>query len=110
MAKYGPITKTLKKATPVVRTADNVVKSWSIEVMYSTEGTPEYGPYKATYSENEDVEYMGKTADQFTQAELLSFMPDVLENHVFDAHYEAHKIPPKEETLGDFNFNDLPLE
>lgn len=99
-AKY-PYTKVLKKASPTVRTADNVVKSWDIEVIYKANSNG----WSRTYPHREDVEYLNKTVSQFTKSELLSFsnLPDA----VWDAHYEAHNMPPTEERVGDFNLNDL---
>lgn len=110
MAKYTPITKTLKKATPVVRTSDNVVKSWDIEVVYSYAGDEEkeLPAWKTTYSETEDVEYMNKTVGEFTKKELIGFMNPQIENSIFEAHYEAFNLPAKEERNNEFNVNDLP--
>ena len=109
MAKYEPITKTLKKATPTIRTEDNVVKSWDIEVVYAYAGDEAKGlpAWKTTYTENEDVEYLGKTATQFTQAELIGFMSPMIENHIFEAHYEAFNLPATEEHVHNFDINSL---
>jgi len=109
MAKYTPIIKTLKKATPVIRKEDDVVKSWEIDVVYAYEGdsAADLPAWKTTYSENEDVEYMNKTVDQFTKTELISFMNPQIENAIFEAHYEANNIPAKEERQSDFNINSL---
>lgn len=109
MPKYEPITKTLKKATPTIRTGDNVVKSWDIEVVYAYAGDEEKGlpAWKTTYSENEDVEYLGKTADQYTKAELIGFMGPMIENHIFEAHYEAFNLPATEERVDNFDINSL---
>lgn len=110
MAKYTPIIKTLKHATPVVKTSDNVVKSWDIEVVYAYAGDETQGlpAWKTTYSENEDVEYMNKTVEEFTKSELISFMNPQIENAIFEAHYEAFNLPAKEERDSQFNINDLP--
>lgn len=109
MPKYEPITKTLKKATPVIRKADNIVKSWDIEVVYSYAGdaAQDLPAWKTSYSENEDVEYLGKTADQFTKSELIGFMNPQIENAIFEAHYESQNLPAKEERQGDFDLNSL---
>lgn len=109
MAKYGPITKTLKKASPLVRTADGVVKQWEIEVVYSYAGDEAAGlpAWKTTYSEREDVEYLGKTVDQFTKAELIGFMNPLMENSIFEAHYEAFNLPAQEERTSNFDINSL---
>ncbi len=111
MPKYSPITKTLKKAEPTVRTSDNVVKQWEIEVIYSYAGDEDADPalpaWKTTYSETEDVEYMNKTVSQFTKSELVAMMPTNLENHIFEAHYEAHNMAPTE-TRQQVNLSDIP--
>ena len=111
MAKYSPITKTLKKATPTVKNDTGVVKYWDIEVVYAYAGDEAQSlpAWKTTYSENEDVEYMNKTVDQFTKSELISFMNPQLENVIFEAHYEANNMPApaKEERVGDFDINSL---
>jgi len=109
MPKYAPITKTLKKATPTVRAADNVVKSWEIEVVYSYAGDEvnNLPAWKTSYSENEDVEYLGKTVDQFTKAELIGFMSPMIENHIFEAHYDSQNLPATEERVGNFDINSL---
>lgn len=104
MAKY-PATKTLKKAQPTVNIDDNVVKKWDIEVVYKhtrDDGTT----WSRAYPHTEDVEYLNKTPSQFTKAELIGFMPSNMDV-IFDAHYEAHNIPPTEEKVSDFNINDL---
>jgi Rps23 Pro-64 3,4-dihydroxylase Tpa1-like proline 4-hydroxylase len=109
MAKYAPITKTLKKATPTARSADGIVKSWDIEVVYSYAGDEENNlpAWKTSYSENEDVEYMEKTVDQFTKAELIGFMSPMIENHIFEAHYESQNLPATEERVSNFDINSL---
>lgn len=109
MAKYQPIEKTLKRATPTIRTADNVVKSWEVEVIYSYAGDEAQGlpAWKTTYTEHEDVEYLNKTATEFTQAELMSFMSSTIQTDVFEAHYEAFNLPPAEHRVSDFDLNTL---
>lgn len=109
MAKYSPITKTLKKAVPTVRTSDNVVKRWDIEVVYSYDGDLERDlpAWKTTYSESEDVEYLGKTVNQFTKSELIGFMSPNIENHAFEAHYESQNLPATETADANFNINSL---
>lgn len=100
MAKY-PYTKTLKKATPTVRTTDGIVKSWDIEVIYKANSNG----WSRAYPHQEDVEYLNKKVTDFTKADLLAFsnLPDA----VWDAHWEAHNVPATEEKVGDFNLNDL---
>ena len=104
MAKY-PATKTLKKATPNVRTGDNIVKSWEIEVIY-THTRDDASTWTRDYSHTEDVEYLNKETIDFTKAELIGFMPSNMDV-IFDAHYEAHNTPPTEEKVSNFNLNDL---
>ena len=62
MAKY-PATATLKKATPKVRTADNVVKSWDIEVLF-THTRADKTTWSRSYPHTEDVEYLNKIRKQ----------------------------------------------
>lgn len=109
MAKYSPITKTLKKAKPTVRVSDGVVKKWEIEVVYSYAGDPaqDLPAWKTTYSETEEVEYLGKTPTEFTKQELIGFMSPMIENHIFEAHYEAQNLPAKEDSVSDFDVNSL---
>ena len=111
MAKYGPITKTLKRATPTVRAADNVVQRWEIEVIYAYAGDSDNNlpAYRTTYTEDEDVEYMEKTVGQFTKSELVGFLSPVLENHVFEAHYDANNIPIVQPVIQrDFTISSMP--
>ena len=104
MAKY-PATKALKKATPTVRTGDNIVKSWEIEVIY-THTRDDASTWTRVYSHTEDVEYLNKETSGFTKAELIGFMPSNMDV-IFDAHYEAHNTPPTEDRVSNFNLNDL---
>lgn len=104
MAKY-PATRLLKKATPKVRTSDNVVKSWDIEVIY-THTRADNTTWSRSYPHTEDVEYLNKTTDQFTKSELINYMPSNMDV-IFDAHYAAHNEPATEERISDFNLNDL---
>lgn len=105
MAKY-PTTKVLKKATPTVRTSDNVVKSWEIEVVYThtrEDGTTWSRSYPNTES---DLEYLNKTPTDFTAAELIDMMNPNMDT-IFDAHYEAHNLPATEEKVASFDLNSL---
>ena len=104
MAKYET-TKTLKKATPTVRTGDNIVKSWEIEVIY-THTRDDDTTWSRAYPHTEDVEYLSKETSGFTKAELIGFMPSNMDV-IFDAHYEAHNTLPTEEKVSNFNLNDL---
>lgn len=99
MAKYNA-TKTLKKATPTIRTEDGVVKQWEIEVVYS------YNDFTRDYSTRADVEYLDKTPTQYTKAELVALMPPNMDN-VFDSHYETFTTPPTEERVSNFKLSDL---
>lgn len=99
MAKYNA-TKTLKKATPTVRSSDGIVKSWEIEVVY------QYSGFKRDYTHREDVEYLGKEPSEYTKAQLVAMMPAVIDS-VFDSHYDTFNTPPTEERVSDFNLSDL---
>ena len=99
-----PYTKTLKKATPTTRIIDGVVKEWNIEVVYTS---TENG-WKTSYTHKEEVEYLGKTVNQFTKSELLAMMPAVYDNHIFSAHWEAYNVPPTTEKVDNFDLSNLP--
>ena len=99
MAKYNA-TKTLKKATPTVRTDDGIVKTWEIEVVY------QYNGFKRDYSHREDVEYLNKAPNEYTKAQLIAMMPSVMDA-VFDSHYDTFNTPPTEERVSNFNLSDL---
>jgi hypothetical protein len=93
-------TKTLVKAIPRVRTEDNVVLSWDLTVNFEHEG------WSREYPHTQDVTSLNKEADEFTQSELLGFLPPVLDL-VFDSHYETFNLPPKEEQITDFDVTTL---
>jgi|SRR5210317_830355 len=97
-------TKTLKKAVPTVRTADGVVTEWELEVICVADSNG----WKTTYNEREEVEYLGKTPEQFTKAELLAMVQ--INDHVFDAHWQAHNTPAVTERKPDFPLTSLPNE
>ena len=107
MAKY-PATKTLTRAIPTVRISDGVVKRWNIEVSYSHTNCEDV-TWSNTYSHNVDVEELGKTATEFTKADLLGMMPEVFDS-VFDSHYETYNTPPVEECDNDFDVDQLANE
>lgn len=105
MAKYSA-TKTLRKAIPTVRTQDGVVKSWEIEVLYSYTNTADETWSRSYPHREENLEYLNKTPEQFTKAELVALMPDVMDA-VFDSHYETFNTPPTTERVAEFNLNNL---
>jgi hypothetical protein len=107
MHLYLPIVKTLKKATPTVRTADGIVKKWDIEVVYAFAGDVDNVAWSTSFSTTEDVEYLGKTVAQWTKTELVALMDVVHENHIFHAHYEAHNKPPTEDRQ-EISISDIP--
>ena len=105
MAKY-PATKALRKAVPLVRLEDNVVKSWEIEVVL-THTREDGSTWSKTFSHTEEnLEYLNKEPSDFTASELIGFLSSNVDV-VFDAHYEAHNTPPTEERISSFNLNDL---
>lgn len=103
---YEPIVKTLKKVKGTQRD-DGIVTRIEIEVVYAFEGDEVNPPWKTSYSHNEDVEYLGKTVDQFTKSELIALMPSNIEGHIFHAHYEAHNTPPKDNSAS-FDIVNMP--
>ena len=112
MAKYTPITKTLVKAIPTVRAADNFVTAWEIEVEYSYAGNGSDLPeWTTTYSERAEIATPEKAATAYTKAELIAMMPSVIEDHIFEAHYEAFNLPAEEPTEAadsEFDLTNLP--
>ena len=105
MAKY-PTTKTLKKASPTVRSSDGIVKAWDIEVVYThthKDGTTWSRSYPHTES---DLEYLNKVPTDFTAQELIDMMNSNMDT-IFDAHYEAHNLPATEEKVSSFDLNSL---
>lgn len=96
------ITKILKKAIPTVRTSDDIVKAWEIEVLYKNDADG----WTRSYDTREDVEYLNKKADAFTKEELIALMPSNMDV-IFEAHWTAHNTPATEERVSDFNINDL---
>lgn len=101
MANKHPYTKTIKKAIPTTRISDKIVKKWDIEVICAS---TENG-WTTTYKKNEDVEYLGKTAEEFTKSELIDLAK--VNDHIFDAHWEAHNTAPTTERDGNFDFTSL---
>ena len=101
---FTTVTKILKKATPTVRTSDGVVKKWEIEVVYKNNGDAWTRSYPHT---EEDLEYLNKTPEQFTSAQLIALMPSVLDT-VFQHHWEAaHPGPAVEEKVANFDLSTL---
>lgn len=100
MAKYA-YTKTLKKAVPTVKTDTGIVKSWDLEVLYTSDDNG----WSRAYPVREEVEHLNKKPETFTKEELiaLSRLPDA----VWDAHWESMNLPPTEERVADFNLNNL---
>jgi hypothetical protein len=96
-----PYTIVLKKATPTVRLTDGVVKEWEIEVLCTS---TENG-WKKTFNEREEVEYLNKVATDFTKSELIAMVN--VNDHVFDAHWEAHNTAPTTDRVGDFSITNL---
>jgi len=94
-------TKVIKKAKPTTRISDGVVKKWDVEVVL----TAPDGWYRS-YKGNEDVEYLGKQPEEFTKAELISYLSDSID-HIFDAHYQAHHTVPEDETNDNFDISTL---
>ena len=93
--------KILKSAKPTVRIADGVVKKWDVEVVL----TEPVSGWNRSYSANEDVEYLGKQPEEFTQAELFSYLSDSIDV-IFSAHWDAHNTPPVDEQI-EFDITNL---
>jgi len=104
MSKY-PNTKTLKKAKPKIVSATGVVKQWEIEVLFK-HVRPDGSNWTTTYDHTEECEYMNKQVEDFTKAELVSFLNTNLDV-IFDAHYAAHNTTATDETIDDFDINSM---
>lgn len=110
MAKYSENSdKTLSKAIPTIN-ANGIVKSWELEVVYSY---PAAGisttdtPLRRKYNENEQVEYLNKSAQDFTKSELFSYLNISQYDMVFDSTYESVVLPPTETKDNSFDLNSL---
>jgi hypothetical protein len=93
-------TKTLVSAVPRVRTEDNVVLSWDLTVNF------EHNGWSRDYPHTHDVTSLNKTVNDFTQSELIGYLPPVMDL-VFDSHYITFNLPSTEETLADFDVNSI---
>lgn len=97
--------KTLVRAFPTLN-ANNIVKSWQIEVVYSypTAGYATTNePLRRKYQHIEKVEHLNKTINQFTKTELLAFFNNGQYDSIFDSTYESLFSPLKE--LKDTSFD-----
>lgn len=110
MAQYSANTdKTLSKAIPTLN-ANGIVKSWELEVVYSYPAsgyTTTDTPLRRKYQETEEVEYLGKTPQEFTKSELFSFLNIAQYDLVFDSTYESVVLPPTEIKDTAFDLNSL---
>lgn len=110
MAHYSKnCDKTLSKAIPTVR-EDGIVKSWELEVVYSypAEGYDTTdAPLRRRYEGIEDVEYLGKTPQEFTKSELFSFLNIAQYDLVFDSTYESVVFAPTEKKDTSFDISSL---
>jgi hypothetical protein len=110
MSKYSENSdKTLSKAVPTVN-ANGIVKSWELEVVYSYPAagiTTTDTPLRRKYNETEQVEYLNKTAQEFTKSELFSFLNTAQYDLVFDSTYESVVLPPTETKDTAFDINSL---
>lgn len=110
MAHYSAnADKTLSKAIPTLN-VNGIVKSWELEVVYAY---PAAGyattdaPLRRKYQETEEVEYLGKTPQEFTKSELFSFLNIAQYDLVFDSTYESVVLPPTEIKDTTFDLNSL---
>jgi hypothetical protein len=100
-----PNVKTIKNAVPTINADTGKVKRWDIEVIFKHTNASNVS-WSRTYSHSEDVAYLNKLPEAFSKAELISFLNSNMDE-IFDAHYEAHNVPPKETKLSEFDINDL---
>lgn len=110
MAKYSENSdKTLSKAIPTIN-ANGIVKSWELEVVYSYPAagiTTTDTALRRKYNENEQVEYLNKTPQEFNKSELYSFLNISQYDMVFDSTYESVVLPPTETRDTSFDLNSL---
>lgn len=110
MAKYSENSdKTLSKAIPTIN-AKGIVKSWELEVVYSYPAagiTTTDIALRRKYNENEQVEYLNKTPQEFNKSELYSFLNISQYDMVFDSTYESVVLPPTETRDTSFDLNSL---
>jgi hypothetical protein len=95
-------TKELKSAVPTVSTDTGAVVEWSLEVTMSE------GSFSRDYFYAWPVPDLGKTPEQFTQAEMLAAAPPMLDE-VF-AHHKAVTegvVEAPTETVPDFAVKSL---
>lgn len=96
--------KTLIKAVPTIDKNTQNVMSWEIVTEYETES----GDYSNQYTHTIDVE-AEKKISKYTKSELISFMPPMIENQLFPAHYDTFLNPPQktEEKVAGFDVSNL---
>jgi hypothetical protein len=95
-------TKTLKSARPTVDTATGKVIRWDCEVTMSE------GDFERDYAYSKEVAELAKAPTEYSQSELLSFAPSVLEE-VF-AHHKmvfAGDYTPPTQTDNEFCLSNL---
>lgn len=104
MASAHPHTRIIQKATPVITIATGHVKSWQFDVVFQSD---ENGWFRVYPFKFDDLEWMEKTPEQFTKADLLGMISPSYD-HIFDAHFDSmHPGPSVEEAIGNFDLNLL---
>jgi len=98
------VTKSLVSATPEINASTGYVKAWDISVLYTTESED----FSNSYSRTIEVDETRKPTE-YTKSELIQSMPEIIEEEIFPAHYDAFLNPPvkQEEKAVGFDINSL---
>lgn len=108
MATYDH-TLTLTKATPTVRESDGFVTQWDIAVEYAHAGEGDNPAWASTYTHSWEIVEPSKMPAGYTKAQLVSEMPSIISDSIFDTHYEAFNnvSVDTESSVDDFSLDDL---
>jgi hypothetical protein len=101
-------TRTLTKATPTVRTADDAVINWKFTVDF----VDSLNGWSRTYDFDVDLpESSIKTPSDFSKADILALIPETYD-HIYEAHWQSQNPDPNpapavEAVVSDFDLSDL---
>lgn len=90
MEALTPINKYLTKATATKRIDNNVVRQWTLEVTFEFPGDETRPSGRKSFTAPVPCEYLEKTPDQFTKAELLDLFPNEYEIRQFPSWYATN--------------------
>lgn len=108
MAQH-PHTKYISKARPILRSSDNIVKSWDIGITAVCDSDL----WQYEHEERVNVEHFGKTADSYSKSELLLLAGNQITDQFFDkrynnAHQDADEVVRAVVQDNDFDFLSMP--